>query len=376
MSENSMSRRPRQYPVDLLRGILIILMALDHANFHIAQQHSSGEYWGGPFPVYPTPAHFFTRFVTHFSAPGFFFLMGVGMVLFFQSRTKIGWSKKEIRAHFLIRGLVLILLQVALNFGRIWSAGSTIAPLWYLGVLAALGAGMIFCIPLLELKPIILGCGAGLFFIMMEVLTPDPGMWGRAFTDIPGVLLIYAGGQGEIWVNYPLLAWIEVVLLGMMFGNWIKLKPEKAYKNGAIIGVLFLVGFLVLRIMNGFGNIRSYQSGSWTEFLNLVKYPPSMTFLLLTLGFNLIMLWIISTMVPDTIKAVNPFLVFGKTPLFSYLGHLVIYAIMGRLLVPQGSSLLVMYCFWLLGLGILYPSARWFGKYKRTQSDRSWVRFL
>jgi len=376
MEVNVPTRRDRLYPLDLLRGLLIILMALDHANFHIAQQHSAGEYWGGFMPVYPTPVHFITRFITHFSAPGFFFLMGAGMVLFFQSRTNKGWSKKEIRMHFLIRGLVLIAFQLALNFGRIWSTGSTSAPLWYLGVLAALGAGMIFCIPLLELKPIFLAYGAVLFFIIMEILTPDPRMWGRVFTDIPGVLLVFAGGQQDFWVNYPLFAWIEVILLGMMFGNWLQRKPEKAYKGGALLGSLFLVAFLVLRFMNGFGNIRSYQPGSWIEFLNLVKYPPSMTFNLFTIGINLILLWIISIIIPETIKPGNPLLVYGRTPLFSYLAHLVIYAVMGRVFVPQGSNLLIMYALWLLGLGILYLFSLWYGEYKRTQTENSWVRFL
>ena len=81
-----LKNRSRFFPIDALRGLLIILMALDHANFHIAQQHSSGEYWGGYFPVFETPLAFLTRFVTHFCAPGFFFLMGVGMILFQSSR--------------------------------------------------------------------------------------------------------------------------------------------------------------------------------------------------------------------------------------------------------------------------------------------------
>ncbi len=149
--DNPPTKENRLLPLDLLRGLLIILMALDHANYHIAQQHSPGEYWGGYYPLYPNPLHFLTRFVTHFSAPGFFFLLGVGMVLFSSSRRKKGWREIEIGGHFLLRGLVLIALQGFLNYSQAWSAGGSSAPVLYVGVLAALGFGMILCIPLLRL---------------------------------------------------------------------------------------------------------------------------------------------------------------------------------------------------------------------------------
>lgn len=68
----------RLIPVDLLRGLIMVFMALDHANYFIAQQHSSGEYWGGPIPEFPSALAFFTRLITHYSAPGFFFLMEIG----------------------------------------------------------------------------------------------------------------------------------------------------------------------------------------------------------------------------------------------------------------------------------------------------------
>jgi len=211
----------RLLPLDLLRGLLILLMALDHANFHIAQQHSPGEYWGGHFPTFASPLHFLLRFVTHFSAPGFFFLMGVGLMLFASSRRNMGWKESKIRVHFLIRGLILIAFQGVLNYGQAWSVAGSSALLWYIGVLAALGAGMILCIPLLRLKPVILaGIGLGCF-IALEILTPDPVLWGVNFEHLAGTLLVYSGGQGEFWTNYPLLAWLEVIVLGLLFGKWI-----------------------------------------------------------------------------------------------------------------------------------------------------------
>ena len=86
----------RLFAPDALRGLIITLMALDHASLFIAHKHSSGEMWGGPYPVYTDTLAFLTRFVTHFCAPGFFFLMGVGMALLALSRQEQGWSKWRI----------------------------------------------------------------------------------------------------------------------------------------------------------------------------------------------------------------------------------------------------------------------------------------
>ena len=84
-------KRGRLFALDALRGLILVLMALDHANRFVAQQHPPGEYWGGPFPVPPHTAAVLTRFVTHLCATGLFFLMGTGMVLLAESRGREGW---------------------------------------------------------------------------------------------------------------------------------------------------------------------------------------------------------------------------------------------------------------------------------------------
>jgi len=377
MTVNSQTRKGhRLLPLDLLRGLLMILMALDHANFHIAQQHSPGEYWGGHFPIFSTPLHFLTRFVTHFSAPGFFFTMGVGMVLFYSSRRKKGWKESEIWQHFILRGLVLIGLQVILNYAQVWSVVGSRALLWYVGVLAALGAGMILCIPLLRFKPAYLaGISLGLF-IFLEILTPDPVLWGRNFNNLAGTLLIFSGGMKEYWTNYPLLAWIELIVLGMMFGKWILKDTIRTYQKAAWLGSAFLLIFVLLRMMNGFGNIRPLPGDDWMGFLSLVKYPPSMSFVLLTMGVNLILLWVFSKIKEPVCGDWNPGLVFGRAPLFFYISHIWIYLLVGRWFTPGGSSLEVMFGLWIAGLALLYFPARWYGFYKSRQPDRSWVRYF
>ena len=101
----------RLLSLDALRGLVIVLMAVDHANYFVARMHPNGEFWGIPLPQYDSVLAFLTRFVTQFCAPGFFFLMGIGMVLFAESRKKQVWSESRILLHFITRGLLLVLLQ-------------------------------------------------------------------------------------------------------------------------------------------------------------------------------------------------------------------------------------------------------------------------
>ena len=117
--EGVIQKAARLLPVDALRGLIIVFMALDHANHFIAHKHSAGEYWTGGFPIYTDALAFITRLVTHLSAPGFFFLMGVGMVLFASSRRERGWSTLDLLKHFWIRGALLIALQI-LIVNRAW----------------------------------------------------------------------------------------------------------------------------------------------------------------------------------------------------------------------------------------------------------------
>ncbi|MEJ2555551.1 MAG: heparan-alpha-glucosaminide N-acetyltransferase domain-containing protein, partial [Anaerolineae bacterium] len=177
-SERISSQASRLVPPDALRGLIIILMALDHANYFVARQHSPGEYWGGSFPVYHDALAFATRLVTHLAAPGFFFLMGAGMVLFAQSRRQQGWGKWAIIRHFLIRGGVLIALQLLL-VNRAW--GLYGVGWGYIGVLFALGGTMILGSILLWLKPRYLLAMTAALVLGTELLTPNPSQWNQAF---------------------------------------------------------------------------------------------------------------------------------------------------------------------------------------------------
>jgi len=170
---------------------------------------------------------------------------------------------------------------------------------------------MILCIPLMNLKPVFLGVIALWPIIFMEVLTPSPLLWGRNFEQLAGVLLVYGGGSGNFWVNYPLLAWVEIVVCGILFGRILLNEKEKAYRLGSWIGMICLVGFVLLRSMNGFGTIRPLENDTWMGFLSVVKYPPSLVFVLLTMGINPFTLGIFSRLGKNGTSNWNPLVVFG-----------------------------------------------------------------
>jgi uncharacterized membrane protein len=357
----------RLYPLDALRGLVIVFMALDHANFFIAQQHSPGEYWGGPFPAYDSALPFLTRLVTHFSAPGFFFLMGAGMLLFAQTRWRQGWSMGRIMAHFWIRGALLILLQFLVE-NPLWKAGPGFFPETFIGVLTALGGTMILGSFLFRLNPsalLILTLG---LLLGTEWLHPDPSQWNSISYDKWRLVLLYSGGDGQFWSTFTALPWLELVVFGMLFGHWLLADEKKAYRMGLWIGLALLILFAILRSADGFGNIRPREGNSWIDFLNVVKYPPSLTFTFLTMGVNLLALWGFSKAGQGLQTASNPLAAFGSAPLFVYVLHLYLYMLMGRFFAPFGTSLPVMYLYWLSGLAILYLPALWYGRFKQSKS--------
>ena len=375
-------RAKRLLPLDALRGLIIVLMALDHANLFVAQQHPSGEYWGGPFPLYRDPVAFLTRLVTHLSAPGFFFLMGVGMVLFARSRQTQGWGRWTIIRHFLIRGGLLIALQL-LVVNRAWelSPGG-----WgldvYIGVLFALGGAMMLGGSLLVwLGPGVLLAVTAVLVLGPELLTPDAGLWNQAFQPLPRLLLI-PGGDPALWVNYPVLPWLGLATMGMVFGHWLvdDERPadatRRAFERALGLGAALVLAFVVLRYLDGFGNVRPREGNTWIDFLNVVKYPPSVTFTLLTMGVNLALLGLFARAGERLRQFLQPLAVLGRVPLFFYLTHLFLYAGLGLWLTPGGTSIPRMYPYWLLGLLILYPLCLWYGRLKQRQPANSVLRFI
>jgi len=360
----------RLFALDALRGLIIILMALDHANHFVAQQHSSGEYWSGTLPSYDNGWAFLVRLVTHLAAPGFFFLMGAGMTLFTLSSQRQDWSKWAFLRHFWLRGLILIVLQLMLvNRAWEWSPDSWQVDI-YIGVLFALGATMIVGSLLLWLPTKwLLGLSA-LVVAGTAVFFPSTTPLYQSRPILNALLLIPAGDQ-SIWVNYPIIPWLGLVTFGMAYGHWLRRDSKQAFRRAWQIGLAFLLVFFILRLFNGFGNLQHITNDDWIAFFNVVKYPPSLTFILLTMGINLCLLATFSHVGTRGEKYFQPLLVFGRVPLFFYIIHLFLYAALGNWLTPDGTSLLIMVGYWLLGLLILYPLCLGYGRFKQGRSPNS-----
>jgi uncharacterized membrane protein len=224
----------RLAPLDALRGLIIVAMALDHANNFIARAHPPPELWSAPTISPPDALAFLTRFVTHFAAPGFFFLMGAGMALLAESRRDLGWSEWAIVRHLALRGGLLIILQLLVE-NPAWRIGD--GPIFtlevffsYFGVLYGLGISMIVAAFLLRLRPaVLLGLG-----LAAELATELVITWVQQAGVAPSPLLqllIVPGRAAGFIVYYPLLPWLGVALCGMAFGRLLARDSALAYRR-------------------------------------------------------------------------------------------------------------------------------------------------
>ncbi len=370
----------RLVPLDALRGLIMIVMALDHANLFIAHGHSRPEMWTGPFPTYSDPVVFLTRAITHLAAPGFFTLMGAGLVLFANARTGIGWTRGAVVRYLVIRGALLIVLQLFVEDPAwIWGTGGPLtvlaAPI-YLGVLFGLGGAMM-------LGALLLWADTRVLLGLSVVLIAGTEVVIRYLVPVVMPLapvtawLVLPDGAPRFDVLYPILPWLGVTSFGMALGRWFVQDPERTYRRALYVGVAFLVVFVPLRALNGFGNIRPEVGVGWIGFSNVVKYPPSIAFLLLTLGIDLTLLFVLSRRVLSALQhPLSPLLVFGATPLFFYLVHLYLYGFIGRTLFPFGMPIPAMYPWWVLGLIVLYPLCWLHRRFQNSRSPNSVWRLL
>jgi uncharacterized membrane protein len=364
-------------PLDALRGLIMVLMSLDHASYFVARAHSSGEFWDRPLPHYDDALPFLTRFVTHFSAPGFFFLMGVGMALFTVARRRLGWTAGAITRHLLVRGALLIALQLLVE-NRAWPLG--LPPgipdifVLYFGVLYGLGATMIVVALLARLGLWVLAGASVLAIVAAEALLP-----GAAQPVAPLLrLLLVAGEEGSLRVYYPLIPWFGVTGLGLVFGHWLARQEMRAYRGALAAGGAALLLFVLLRVGGGYGNMHPVPGATWLDFLNVTKYPPSLTFLLLTLGGDLLLLGLLAALARSWPggRWAHPLLVFGRVPLFFYLAQLFLFGLIGLAFAPDGTGIPRMYPIWLLGLAVLFPLCWGYGRFKRRQPPDSLWRFF
>ncbi|SDF76365.1 MULTISPECIES: DUF1624 domain-containing protein [unclassified Duganella] len=377
-------RGARVASIDVLRGLVMMIMMLDHVREAFFLHHPVSD----PMKLAETdPAFFFGRVAAHFCAPVFVFLTGLSAWLYAHPssgpRSPTGFLFK--------RGLFLILLEITV-ITAVWAVQLS-PPTIYLQVIWAIGLSMI-ALSLLHRLPRGVLIALGLVIVFgHNLLTPiafQPGDAGY----IPWTILhdrgfLVSEGLLRVKVSYPLLPWIGVIVLGYAIGPWYASATAPAQRRKLLLraGVCALALLAVLRGLNIYGETLPWEPGvdalhSVMSFLNVTKYPPSLAFLLLTLGVGLLVLaWLE--------QRDNWFLrvsaVFGGAPMFYYLLHLyVLLALQMAAIVLLGANYGTRYEFdsiwpvWVMSavlIPLLYWPCRAFGHFKR-RTKMAWVRYL
>jgi uncharacterized membrane protein len=242
-----------------------------------------------------------------------------------------------------------------------------------LGVLFALGGTMVFWAFLRRCpSPVVALVSVG-SILLTQWLMPDRNHLSYPYSPLFRILLIPGHTNG--WtVFYPLIPWLGPTGLGLLFGRLLSREPMRARSAAAWAGAACLILFVLLRTIGTFGNLNDVPPG-WMGFLNVVKYPPSLSFLAVTLGVNFMLLAVLPKLESTFQTRFRPLLVFGRAPLFFYLLHLYLFACFG-ILFPRGASLGTMYLVWLLGLALLYPLCYGYARFKSRKPATSLWRFL
>jgi uncharacterized membrane protein len=375
--------------IDVVRGIIMIVMALDHTRDFFGQPDS-------PTNLATASAGlFFTRWITNFCAPVFFLLTGTGAWLSLRKR-----SKSELSKFLFTRGVWLIFLDLglfrclAVQFNFDYHV-TVITVLWALGWSMIALAGLVY-LP----TPVVAAFGIVMIAthnLLDSIRSANP-LW--TILHSPNVILSNPGHV--VFVAYPLIPWIGVTATGYALGRIYSWEGGRRREFLLRTGIGLTLAFLVLRAINQYGDPSRWttqRSSAFTvlSFLNTTKYPPSLLFLLMTLGLALLLLWAVDA---HTSRLLRPALIIGKVPLFYYLFHFaLIHAlavvicylrfgqIHGMFASPNlanfpitrppewGLTLPFVYLLWALVVLAMYPLCRWFAALKRN-SNNPWLSYL
>jgi len=395
---NNISTGKRIESIDLLRGIVIILMALDHVRDYF---HADNFLYDPADMSQTNGAVFFTRWITHFCAPVFMFLAGTSAFLAGERKTK-----KELCLFLLKRGLWLMLLEtVVINFA--WSFNPAY-PLFRLQVIWALGICMVFLSAIIYLPPKIILI-LGLVILFGHNMLDNIHATGNSISDFLWGELHerkrFAFGGHLVATGYPILPWLGVMSLGYCFGLLYKRGMDATLRKKylLIIGSVAILLFLLLRALNEYGDKAPWSVQhsfvlTVCSFLNVTKYPPSLMYALMTLGPAIILLAFLEKPLNRVGKVV---ITFGRVPLFFYILHLYLIhllavgavvlsgrpwtdmisttnmnAIDSPWLKGYGFSLAGTYGVWMLVIVLLYPLCKWFDKYKMHHKEKWWLSYL
>ncbi|MDB4909121.1 MAG: hypothetical protein JWO05_3905 [Gemmatimonadetes bacterium] len=387
--------RTRIDSVDLLRGVIMILMALDHTRDFF------GDAAANPTNLATTTtALFFTRWVTHFCAPVFFLLSGTGARLSAARRGTAGISK-----FLLTRGLWLVLLEVTVA-RFVWQFNLDYR-VTILNVIWALGWAMVALSALVWLPKWAIGAFGALMIALhnhfdgMQLAKDSSLGWLMTVLHRPGFLSM--SPEHTVFVAYPLIPWIGVMAVGYWLGGVMQMEPARRKTWLLRLGLGALAAFVVLRFANVYGDFSPWkaQASSWftvLSFINTSKYPPSLLYLLMTLGPALLALRALDGV---EVRGVWQRVVYyGRVPMFYYLLHVVIIHLLAMIAslarygtasyMVQSPSLdkfpatqppgwpapvVGVWMVWLLVVVLAYPCVRWYAGVRARRNDW-WLSYL
>jgi uncharacterized membrane protein len=390
VAESVVAKRARIESVDVVRGVIMILMALDHTRDFF------GNTGVNPTNLATTTIPlFFTRWITHFCAPVFFLLTGTGAYLSLRRK-----SKRELSRFLFTRGLWLIFLEIVVVRCFGWQFNFDYH-LLLLNVLWALGWAMI-TLSLLVFLPTPAVGAFGVVMIathnLLDSVDSANPIW--SILHSPNIILNRPGHS--IFVAYALVPWVGVTAAGYALGQAFRWPSQRRRVFLMTSGIGLTASFAILRAINVYGDPQRWstqRSPAFTvlSFLNTTKYPPSLLFLLMTLGPALLFLWVVDAGTPQWLR---PALTVGKVPLFYYLLHIPLIHLLAIVVCyfrygqihwmfesptparfpitpPPGwhYSLPVVYLLWAVVVLALYPLCRWFAGLKRSRGD-AWLSYL
>ena len=383
-SDATAGKSSRIDSLDLVRGVVMVLMAIDHVRVYSVVPA------GGQ-----TLGVFFTRWVTHFCAPAFVFLAGTAAYLYAQS---IGWDKKRLSTFLLTRGALFVALELTV-IKFFWSFGLDYSQFVLLGVIWMLGWCMILLAGLVWLPTFAVGMvGIALIFGQQFVGTALNALRGSAGAAGPVLDVLYLGNQtwpARMNILYVLIPWIGVMAAGYAFGQIMSKPAAERRKQLLFIGGAATAAFFVIAGGVTFGNPAPENGApAIVRLLNQQKYPASALFLLMTLGPTILLLPFVEG---ARNRVAQWLIVFGRVPMFYYLLHIPLihllslatmklggasgmsqwYATAPYTQVPQEArwSLLTLYGVFVLTIAILYPLCRWYSKAK-AEKRLAWMRYI
>jgi uncharacterized membrane protein len=399
----SVSSAGRIDAIDILRGLVMVIMALDHTRDYFShlrfEPENLARTWG---------ALFFTRWITHFCAPLFFFLAGTGAFFYGRRRTA-----SELSRFLWTRGLWLIVLE----FTAVGFAWAFQYPFGIFGVIWALGASMVLMAAAVRLPVRWLAALSVLVIVTHDLFDHmRPAQFGsfgwvwkllhvRGFVQLPFNI--------PEFVLFPIIPWVAVMGAGYAFGTVFALEPEKRQKITLRLGTVLTLAFILLRATNIYGNppagLGGVSQGDWhiqptiektvILFFDVEKYPPSLQFLLMTIGPSLLLLsWLDKRSTRHLMSPTeSALLIYGRVPLFFYVLHIYLIhalAVAMALLFHQpfhwllqgafflndipfgyGHNLPFIYLMWIAAVAILYLPCRWWADLKKRRKDW-WLSYL